>query len=135
MKRNAILAASSLILLAGCQSAGGPNVGQANFTVPVGVERTVHSVYAVNEDCSPMGDVIVRVTVPPQHGTVDVRSGPVHTTFVAANPRSVCNSRTVQGKQIWYGPAAGYSGPDTFAAETIYPNGNDKSETFSINVQ
>ena len=135
MKPNAILAASSLVFLAGCQSAGGPSAGQTSFSVPVGVERMVNSVYSVNEDCSPIGEVVVRVTAPPAHGTVEVRSGPVHTTFPDANPRSVCNSRTVQGKQIWYRPAVGYSGPDAFTVEKIYATGNDGSQNFSINVQ
>jgi hypothetical protein len=93
-----------VIGLSACQPAG-----TSTFTVPVGVSREVGFHYSLNQDCSSLGDIDVRVVEPPQHGTLEIRTGPVHPNFPETNPRFVCNTRTVPGKQDWYTPAAGYT--------------------------
>jgi hypothetical protein len=118
------------IALAGCQS-----TGPSAFTIPVGSPREVGVEYSVNEDCSSVGDTVVRVTQQPEHGSVEVRSGAVHTRFADSNPRHACNARTVDGKQIWYNPASGFAGDDHFAIEAIYPSGGSHESSFAVTVR
>ena len=128
--RNGFLIVLALIMLSGCQS-----TGQGAYTVPVGTPRQLDAEYSVHEDCSSLGDVVVRITRQPEHGSVEVRSGEVHTNFPDSNPRHVCNARTVAGKQVWYIPAAGFAGDDHFALEAIYPSGGSREVNFAITVR
>jgi len=128
--RNGFLMMLALIALSGCQT-----TGPGALTVPVGSPRQLDAYYSVNEDCSSLGDVVVRVTQQPEHGSVEVRSGEVHTRFADSNPRHVCNARTVAGKQVWYIPASGFAGDDKFAIDAIYPNGGSHQSSFAVTVR
>jgi len=130
-----IAALAAVVVLGGCQSTEGPATVQSSFVVPAGVERLIHQDYDINGDCSSQGDIVVRVTSPPQHGVITVRPGTVHPTFPASNTHSACNSRSVVGKQTWYRPAPGYVGEDSVAIEVVYPTGHDRTYQISISVR
>jgi hypothetical protein len=126
----AFAALSLLPLVAGCQT-----TGPATFTVPAGVPRQINFFAAVNEDCSSGGDVLVRIIRAPEHGSADVRSAPGHTIFPASNPRHLCDTGTVPGQQVWYTPAPGFVGRDQVDIETIFPNGADAHQSYSLLVR
>jgi hypothetical protein len=125
-------AALSLLPLgiAGCQT-----TGPSSFTVPAGVPRQIGFFATVNEDCSSVGDVLVRITRAPEHGSADVRSAPGHAIFPESNPRHRCDAGTVPGQQVWYTPAPGFVGRDQVDVETIFPNGVDARQSLSLLVR
>ena len=105
------------------------------FTVPMNATRMIHHAGALNLDCSSMGDTVIRVTTPPQHGTAWVSRGVGHSTYPTSNPRNVCNVRRTPQTQLSYKPAKNYVGDDLISLEMIFPDGTSKDDTVNISVK
>ena len=106
-----------------------------DFTMPTGSSRMVYYSLSVNEDCSSMGDDVIRITTPPTHGRAVVKSGLAHSQFPASNPRHVCNTRARKATTVWYTAGAGFVGDDFLTVDVIAVSGGEKSETISIHVK
>jgi hypothetical protein len=106
-----------------------------DFTVPMDTPRRVFFRLSINEDCSSMGEDVMRVTAQPQHGTATVKQGKDHPTFPQSNPRNVCNVRAVPSTQLWYRPDRGYIGPDSISVDIIDAGGRASQQTISIQVR
>ena len=81
--------------------------------VTPGTNQRIGFFYAVNPDCSASGDVNVRVTKQPEHGTVETTAATDFPTFPKENMRARCNNRKVRGVQVNYKSAEKYVGADT----------------------
>jgi len=81
--------------------------------VTSGTNQRIGFFYAVNPDCSASGDVNVRVTKQPEHGTVETTAATDFPTFPKENMRARCNNRKVRGVQVNYKSAEKYVGADT----------------------
>lgn len=92
-------------------------------------------VYSANPNCTPTGEITMRIVTPPEHGRVTIRKGRVYSNFAESNPRSVCNRRGVVGHEAVYTSARGYTGSDSVTLEAIYPNGRYRRGSFSIDVR
>jgi hypothetical protein len=108
---------------------------QATYNVVAGHEVRVVWAYSLNPDCSSLGQVVVRVTQPPQHGRVTIRNSRSFPNFASSNSHSVCNTRRVPGVEGYYRPASGYAGPDSVSFDVIYPSGNYQQSTANIQVR
>jgi len=75
----------------------------------------------------------IDVSQPPAHGTVDVRPQRFVLTGAFAG-RTDCVGREVDGGAVWYTPAAGFHGSDSFVSTTRYA-GARRSTTTTDNVQ
>ena len=90
---------------------------------------------ALNPDCSATGDVTIRVTKQPEHGTVETVAATDYTYFSKENIRSKCNPHKVKGTQVNYKAAEKYTGNDEFDLLIIYPSGLARENHFDIKVR
>lgn len=76
-----------------------------------------------DQHCTPSGLPSVSVVTNPSHGSVSVRTG----TEVVSNPPRVgatdCRGKTMPASLVWYTPAAGFKGRDSFVYEVHLPHG------------
>jgi hypothetical protein len=90
----------------------------------------------INPDCTTSSQTIMRVSQPPQHGTVQiVRSRVFGSFFAANNVRSVCNNRRLTGVVAYYNPRRGYVGTDWFSLEYFTSTGGTGSRNYTVNVR
>jgi len=104
-------------------------------TVPSGTKQRIGFIYAVNPDCSASGDVTVRVTKQPEHGTVETITATNFPSFPKENVRARCNNHKVRGVQVNYRSAEKYVGDDTLDLLSLYPGGFGQEVHFNISVR
>jgi len=103
--------------------------------VTSGTNQRIGFFYAVNPDCSASGDVNVRVTKQPEHGTVETTAATDFPTFPKENMRARCNKRKVRGVQVNYKSAEKYVGADTLDLLVLFPGGFGQEVHLNINVR
>ena len=103
--------------------------------VTSGTNQRIGFFYAVNPDCSASGDVNVRVTKQPEHGTVETTAATDFPTFPKENMRARCNNRKVRGVQVNYKSAEKYVGTDTIDLLVLFPGGFGQEVHLNINVR
>ena len=103
--------------------------------VTSGTNQRIGFFYAVNPDCSASGDVNVRVTKQPEHGTVETTAATDFPTFPKENMRARCNNRKVRGVQVNYKSAERYVGDDTLDLLVLFPGGFGQEVHLNINVR
>ena len=103
--------------------------------VASGTNQRIGFFYAVNPDCSASGDVNVRVTKQPEHGTVETTAATDFPTFPKENMRARCNNRKVRGVQVNYKSAEKYVGDDTLDLLVLFPGGFGREVHLNINVR
>lgn len=128
----AILAVFELAL-SGCQTTGVPI--NASFTAVSGTPLLIFHYSALNPDCSPRGEIVVRVTGEPAHGQVRTVPASGYSSYVQPNPRNACNDRKTPGIDVIYTAQAGYAGPDVFNVDAIFPGGGESEATDHITVK
>jgi hypothetical protein len=89
----------------------------------------------INPDCSAVGDINVRVTKQPEHGTVETTTSTDYVHFSKENIRSKCNQHKVKGMLVNYKAAEKYSGKDEFDLLILYPDGLAREHHFDISVR
>jgi len=89
----------------------------------------------INPDCSAVGDINVRVTKQPEHGTVETTVSTDYVHFSKENIRSKCNQHKVKGMLVNYKAAEKYTGNDAFDLLTLYPDGLAREHHFDISVR
>src|SRR5262249_34473711 len=62
-----------------------------------------------NPDCSASGDVTIRVTKQPEHGTAEIAAATLFPSFEKENIRFKCNQHKVRGQQVNYKSAEKYT--------------------------
>ncbi len=125
-----VLAALSLLL-----STMTAHAEYLSKTALSGASINIYHAYSVNPDCSSAGQMVVRVTNPPQHGRIVVKNAQVFPFFPEFNPRSVCNRRRVPGVRVFYSSDRGYTGSDAAAIEIFSPSGQTHDVSYSISVR
>ena len=103
--------------------------------VTSGTNQRIGFFYAVNPDCSASGDVNVRVTKQPEHGTVETTAATDFPTFPKENMRARCNNRKVRGVQVNYKSGEKYVGADTLDLLVLFPGGFGQEVHLNINVR
>ena len=116
----------------GCQTTGSQTVSPV---VVAGIPLHLGHFADLNPDCSQIGEPIVRVAKPADHGVVAVRAGEGYTGFVQANLRSHCNYRSTPGVNATYTAERGCTGPDTVALDIIFPTGEERQFAYDLNVK
>jgi hypothetical protein len=113
--------------------------GQASqsFTrfVASGAKQRMGFYAALNPDCTASGDVTVRVTKQPEHGTVETVGTTGYAHFAKENIRSKCNQHKVKGTLVNYKVAEKYTGKDEFDLLILYPEGFARELHFDISVR
>ena len=103
--------------------------------VTSGTNQRIGFFYAVNPDCSASGDVTVRVTKQPEHGTVETTTATNLPAFPKENIRARCNQHKVRGVQVNYKSAEKYVGNDTLDLLVLFPGGFGQEVHLNINVR
>jgi hypothetical protein len=74
------------------------------------------------------GDIEVRKTSEPDHGTIEIVPAQGFGSWPKENPRSKCNDKKLPGLNLNYKSAQGYHGSDAFDILVMYPNGFAKPQ-------
>jgi hypothetical protein len=108
---------------------------QPTRVVASGTNQRIGFFYAVNPDCSASGDVNIRVTKQPEHGTVETITATNFPAFPKENIRARCNNHKVRGVQVNYKSAEKYVGDDTLDLLVLFPGGFGGEVHLNINVR
>jgi hypothetical protein len=76
-----------------------------------------------NPDCTAIGNVNVRVTKQPEHGTVETAPATNFPGYPKEHVRFKCNEHKVKGMQLNYKSAEKYIGDDALELLVLFPNG------------
>ena len=101
------------------------------------LEQTSGSAFStqVNPDCSANGDINIRVTKQPEHGTVETAAATDFPNFERENIRYRCNQQKVRGQQVNYKSTEKYIGSDALELLVVFPGGFGQEVHFNINVR
>jgi len=111
-----------------------PKVNWARI-VASGTNQRIGFFYAVNPDCSANGDVNIRVTKQPDHGTVETAAATDFPSFERENIRYRCNQQKVRGQQVNYKSTDKYTGSDTLELLVLFPGGFGEEVHINIDVR
>ena len=104
-----------------------------------GIAPHVPSVFSVNANtaiaCNASGDVNIRVTKQPEHGTVETITATNFPAFPKENIRARCNNHKVRGVQVNYKSAEKYVGDDTLDLLVLFPGAFGGEVHLNINVR
>jgi hypothetical protein len=103
--------------------------------VASGTKHRIGFYTSLNPDCSATGDVNVRVTKQPEHGTVEIVTRTEYPYYSKENIRSKCNQHKVKGMLVNYKTAEKYTGKDEFDLLILYPEGFARELHFDISVR
>jgi len=103
--------------------------------VASGKSQRIGFFYAVHPDCTASGDVDIRVTKQPEHGTTEIAAATLFPNFDKENIRYKCNQHKVRGQQVNYKPAEKYIGSDKLEVFVLFPGGFAREVNFTINVR
>jgi hypothetical protein len=103
--------------------------------VASGTNQRIGFFYAVNPDCSASGDINIRVTKQPEHGTVETAAATSFPNFERENIRYRCNQHEVRGQQVNYKSAEKYIGSDTLELLVLLPGGFAQEVHINIDVR
>jgi hypothetical protein len=96
---------------------------ELNRIIASGTKQRIGFFYALNPDCSASGDVNIRVTKQPEHGTAETSAATLFPNFEKENIRYKCNQHKVRGQQVNYKSAERYVGSDEVELLVLYPGG------------
>jgi hypothetical protein len=81
-----------------------PGLEKKRFTrvVASGTNQRIGFYHALNPDCSASGNVSIRVTKQPEHGSAETIAAMDFPNYPKQNIRSKCNDHKVRGVQVNY---------------------------------
>lgn len=123
MPRSLILQAAILAMACAASAVGAAYAAEPPIALKretdAGKEVLVRGFAEFDASCSLIRVQTIKVVTSPQHGSVETRPGPV-----AIGPNWVgggnCVGTTLQGVNVFYVPAPGFSGSDAFALDVRY---------------
>jgi hypothetical protein len=108
---------------------------ELNRMIASGTKQQIGFFSSLNPDCSASGDVTIRVTKQPEHGTVDVITAMSFPGYPKDSDRYKCNQHRVKGMQINYKSAEKYVGDDAFDLLVLFPSGNAWEARYDVSVR
>jgi len=103
--------------------------------VASGAKQRIGFYADLNPDCSAVGDINVRVTKQPEHGTVETIVTTDYAYYHKENIRVKCNQHKVKGTLVNYKAAEKYSGKDEFDLLILYPDGFARELHYDMTVR
>jgi hypothetical protein len=108
---------------------------QLTRVVPSGTNQRIGFFHALHPDCTPSGNVNMRVTKQPEHGTVETTTTTNFPTYPKDNIRSKCNQHKVKGVLVNYKAAEKYTGSDELDLLVLFPHGTAWEIHYNISVR
>jgi hypothetical protein len=96
---------------------------QVTRVVASGKNQRIGFFTSLSPDCVSNGDVEVRITKPPEHGTTQTTIANNFPGYPKENIRARCNEHKVRGVQINYKSAEKYVGSDELDLLVLFPGG------------
>jgi hypothetical protein len=90
---------------------------------------------SVNPDCTAMGNVNIRVTKQPEHGSTETITTTDFPGYPKEHVRAKCNEHRVRGVQVNYKSAEKYVGDDALDLLVLFPSGNAWEVHYDISVR
>jgi hypothetical protein len=102
-----------------------PGLEKKRFTrvVASGTNQRIGFYHALNPDCSASGNVGIRVTKQPEHGSAETITAMDFPNYPKQNIRSKCNDHKVRGVQVNYKSAEKHVGRDEIELLVLFPAG------------
>jgi hypothetical protein len=100
-----------------------------------GAKQRIGFYVSLNPDCTATGDVTVRVTKQPEHGTLETVARTDYAHYPKENIRSKCNQHKVKGTLVNYKAAEKYAGNDEFDLLILFPGGYAWEHHFDMSVR
>jgi hypothetical protein len=100
-----------------------------------GAKQRIGFYASLNPDCTATGDVTVRVTKQPEHGTLETVARTDYAHYPKENIRSKCNQHKVKGMLVNYKAAEKYTGNDEFDLLILFPGGYAWEHHFDMSVR
>lgn len=116
---------------------GVEGVENQTFTrvVASGAKQRIGFYTALNPDCTAIGDVIVRATKQPEHGTVEITTATGFPGYPKESSRYKCNQHKVKGMHVNYKAAEKYTGNDELDLLILFPTGFAWEHHFDVSVR
>jgi hypothetical protein len=103
--------------------------------VASGTNQRISFFHAVNPDCTASGNVNIRVTKQPEHGSVETMTTTNFPTYPKESLRARCNEHKVRGVQVNYKSAEKYVGSDELELLILFPAGTAWEVHYNIDVR
>ena len=97
--------------------------------------RKIGFFYALNPDCSASGDVNIRATKQPEHGTAEITTATNFPGDPKESDRYKCNQLEVKGMQVSYKSAEKYVGDDALDLLVLFPAGTAWEVRYDVSVR
>lgn len=123
--------AAGAILCAGAAAHAEP-IGSSYKVVRSGQMAPMAFHYSLFPDCRSRGRVAMNLVSPPGNGEIFVASLKDHPSYPAGSAETACNRQRVQGTEVYYKSAPGFTGTDSYVIERVFPGGN--AQLFKITV-
>jgi hypothetical protein len=108
---------------------------QFTRVVASGTNQRIGFFYALQPDCTASGNVNIRVTKQPEHGSTETTTTINFPNYPKENIRSKCNGHKVRGMQVNYKSAEKYVGSDELELLVLFPNGFAWEVRYNIDVR
>jgi hypothetical protein len=104
---------------------GQEGLDKKQFTrvVASGTNQRISFYTSLNPDCTASGNVNIRVTKQPEHGSTEITTTISFPTYPKEHIRSKCNDQKVRGVQVNYKSAEKYTGDDALDLLILWPAG------------
>ena len=108
---------------------------QATRVVASGTNQRIAFFTALNPDCTASGNVNIRVTKQPEHGSTETTTATNYPAYPKENLRARCNEHKVRGVQVNYKSAEKYGGGDELELLVLFPGGFAWEVHYDISVR
>jgi hypothetical protein len=108
---------------------------QYTRVVASGKNRQIGFFTSLNPECTSNGDVELRITKQPEHGTVETTTTSNFPGYPKENIRYKCNDHRVKGMQANYKSAEKYVGDDAFDLLVLFPAGTAWEVHYDMSVR
>ena len=91
--------------------------------------------YYLGDGCRSPGPVVINLVTPPRNGEVSEGPRSRRPTYASGRHLAACNGIRVRGLQVYYRSAPGYTGPDSYVVERVFPNGDAQRFRIGVSVR
>ena len=133
--KNTLLLIISLASYLGSVSAQELSTKPAFLVVASGTRVHTTIAYALNADCSSIGQIVVRIVEKPKHGEAEIMHEEGFTAFGKEDQKYKCNEKRSEVVNLYYKADEQFKGKDRLVAEYFYPNGSYRKRIFNIDVR
>jgi hypothetical protein len=99
-------------------------------------ERTrVWMTYDLNPNCSPKGEIRLRLIEPPKHGDIEMVTEKGFTVYPKDSQMYSCNEKQSDVHAYYYRSRDGFTGKDRFVGEAFYSNGAYRKGVINVDVR